>query len=184
MCRYGRLHPLTLSSHKYTFSSGRVRQAKGMMMRWLRRVVTLAATTTLVMGLAAPAFAAPPKVIGTVDDDGFEVNCGAETILRDRHGWYGLIQSVDHVSKYHIAIVYTNEGGETWRYMDTGLFRSFEVDGDPYVSLSGRSTNVGPDGTGWVGRWVFNDAPDGGLVSLTGNAQGDIDLVACEALTG
>jgi hypothetical protein len=131
------------------------------------------------MGLAAPAFAAPTKVGGTVVEEGFVVDCGAETILRDRHGWYGLIESVDHVTKYHIAIVYTNEDGKTWRYMDTGLVRRFEVDGEPHISLSGRSTNVGPDNTGWVGRWVSN-----GGESRTGNAQGDIDEAACESLTG
>lgn len=134
--------------------------------------------------MAAPALAAPQNVDGTVSETGVEVDCAGETLLRDRHGWFGLIQNVDHVTKYHIAIVYTNDDGRQWRYMDTGLIRWFEVDGDSYISLSGRSTNVGPGDSGWIGRWVFNLAPDGGLVSLSGHGLGDIDDAACDALTG
>ncbi|MDH3261950.1 MAG: hypothetical protein OEM81_13020 [Acidimicrobiia bacterium] len=147
-----------------------------------RRSLVLGLAMVLAVVLAIPAAADPKFVDGTVDEVSEEIECGAETIWRDRQGWYGLIQNVDHVSKYHIRITYRNVDGDKWRYQDTGSLHWFDVDGEAHISLSGHSTNVGPDATGWYGRWVFNLDQET-VVSLVGKGQGDIDQAACDALT-
>ena len=143
----------------------------------------MSAVIAMMVGLAVPASADPKNVGGTLDESGVEIDCGTEKILRDRQGWFGLIQKVDHVTQFHIRITYTNQDGDTWRYQDTGQVRFYEVDGEAHESLSGHSTNVGPGNTGWYGHWVFN-IDQNTVVSLVGAAQGDIDQAACDALTG
>jgi hypothetical protein len=76
--------------------------------------------------------------------------------------------------------MYSNAGGTTWTYIDTGVIRTFERDGDLYVSLSGRSVNVGPAGTGWIGHWEINTLTN--EVWRAGLGVGDIDQLACGLL--
>ena len=129
------------------------------------------------MAAALPASADPTQVDGTVEQLNFPIVCSpTETIYRDRVGWFGSVQQVNHVNKFHIRITYANQAGDTWQYMDTGTIHF----GEGFIALSGHSTNVGPGGTGWYGRWVNR----GGTETLEGRAQGDIDQAACDALTG
>jgi hypothetical protein len=149
----------------------------------MRRSVTLGLVVLIVVGvLAAPASADPPNVEGTYEQFRWDHDCGSETIVRDISGWWGLLQDVDHVSKYHFTTVYTNADGRTWRYMNTGLFRWFESNGDSYESVTGRSENVGPGATTWIGRWVHNF--DTGDVSYVGQGLGGLDEAACLRLVG
>jgi hypothetical protein len=76
--------------------------------------------------------------------------------------------------------VYSNADGNVWSYIDTGVVRVFERDGELYVSLSGRSVNVGPDDTGWVGHWELNTVTD--EVWRAGLGVGDIDQLGCGVL--
>jgi len=81
---------------------------------------------------------------------------------------------------YHLTWTYSDVDGSSWTYVDTGVIRVFELDGDVYVSLSGRSTNVGPDGTGWVGHWQLNTSTS--HVWSAGLGVGPIDQLACNEL--
>jgi hypothetical protein len=77
--------------------------------------------------------------------------------------------------------VYSNADGESWTYIDTGLIRVFERDGVLFNSLSGRSINVGPDDSSWIGHWVLNMETN--EASRAGHGLGYIFELACSMLT-
>lgn len=96
-------------------------------------------------------------------------------------GWIGLPSDHAQAGYYHLAWVYSNAEGQTWTFIDTGALRFFERDGDPYVSLTGHSRDVGPDGTGWYGHYEVNLTT--GDVSRFGHGLGEaIDQLACDRL--
>jgi hypothetical protein len=77
--------------------------------------------------------------------------------------------------------VFSNADGDTWTYIDTGRVRFFERGGVLYGSLSGRSVNVGPDQSSWIGHWVLN--METGEESRVGRGLGYIEDLACSMLT-
>jgi hypothetical protein len=109
------------------------------------------------------------------------VDCGNGVFIdRSVSGWVGIPANADVPLFYHLARVYSNAAGQEWIYMDTGLVRTFQRDGVLWVSLSGRSINVGPNSTGWVGHWQLNT--DSGQEIRVGLGTGDIDQRACSLL--
>ena len=151
----------------------------------MRRLNALGVGAVLLVGLlgAVPTASAggPPAsrvtVVGPIVD---EIDCGGASITRTGSGWVGIPSGADVPIFYHLTWVYSNAAGNTWTYIDTGLIRFFERAGVLYVSLSGRSTDVGPDGTGWVGHWELNTSNND--VWRAGLAVGDVDQLACTAL--
>jgi len=149
----------------------------------MRRLNALVVGVAVLVGLfgAVPSALAggPPEgrvtIVGPIVD---EIDCDGGSITRTGSGWVGIPAGADRVPLfYHLTWVYSDAEGNTWTYIDTGLIRTFERDGVLYVSLSGRSTNVGPDGTGWVGHWQLNTSNDD--VWRAGLAVGGIDQLAC-----
>ena len=151
----------------------------------MRGLRVLAVSVVLLVGLigAVPSASAggPPAdrviTIGPIVD---EVNCGGASITRALSGWVGIPAMADVPTFYHLTWVYSNTEGKAWTYIDTGLIRAFERDGQLYFSLSGRSTDVGPDNTGWVGHWELNTVTN--EVSRVGVGVGEIDQLACNML--
>jgi hypothetical protein len=151
----------------------------------MRRLNALVVGIALLVGLFGAVSTAsaggPPEsrvtIVGPIVD---EIDCGGESITRTGSGWLGIPAGADVPLFYHLTWVYSNAEGNTWTYIDTGLVQFFERDGDLYVSLSGRSTNVGPDGTGWVGHWEQNTSNND--VWRAGLAVGYVDQLACTAL--
>ena len=152
----------------------------------MRRLKALGVAVAVLAGLFGAVSTAsaggPPQdrvtIVGPIVD---EIDCDGASITRTGSGWVGVPADVDGLPTfYHLTWVYSNADGGTWTYIDTGLIRTFERDGVLYVSLSGRSTNVGPDGTGWVGRWELNLLTN--EVWRAGLGVGDIDQLACGAL--
>ena len=150
----------------------------------MRGLRVLAVSVVLLVGLigAVPSASAggPPEdrviTIGPIVE---EVNCDGGTITRTVSGWVGLPADVAPIY-YHLTWVYSNTEGNVWTYIDTGLIRTFQRDGQLYVSLSGRSTDVGPGDTGWVGHWELNTVTN--EVSRVGVGVGEIDQLACNML--
>jgi len=147
------------------------------------RVLTVAAV--LLVGLigavpAASAGGAPAgaTIIGPVVE---YVDCDGQPITRTESGWVvDYAPVVGNPTNYHITWVYSNTDGEVWTYIDTGVIRTFERDGDVFVFLSGHSVNVGPDATGWIGHWLTNNTT--AEVWRAGLGLGSIDQVACRLL--
>jgi len=151
----------------------------------MRRLNALGVGAVLLVGLlgAVPTASAggPPAsrvtIVGPIVD---AIDCGGGSITRTGSGWVGVPAPADVPIFYHLTWVYSNAAGNTWTYIDTGLIRFFERGGVVYVSLSGRSTNVGPNGTGWVGRWEMNTSNND--VWRAGLGVGNVDQLACTAL--
>jgi hypothetical protein len=144
---------------------------------------------------AAPAAANPPEERGIRDVD-FSVDCdgdGQDDLLRHDYGWFQWL-SDDHL-KAHFVVTYANDNGATWTYQDNGMARWFEKDGEWFMSLSGRggATPSDLEGEGewfvtWSGHIVIvngelgDDQYQEGLMRV-GTSQGNIDDLACAALT-
>jgi hypothetical protein len=145
----------------------------------------LAVSAALLVGLigAVPSASAggPPEdsviTIGPIVE---EVNCDAGSLTRTQMGWVGLPADAETPTFYHLTWTYSSADGKVWSFIDTGLVRTFERDGDLYVSLSGRSTNVGPGDTSWVGHWELTTVTSD--VLSVGVGFGDIDQLACNVL--
>lgn len=151
----------------------------------MRRIRALSAAVVAVIGLVgtvpAAGAAGPPEDLVTVVGPIVEtVDCDGTSITRTISGWVGLPTSADVPTYYHLDRAYSDADGNTWSYIDTGVIRTFERDGDVYVSLSGRSVNVGPGDTGWVGHWELNTFTN--EVSRAGLGVGDVDQLACSVL--
>jgi hypothetical protein len=153
--------------------------------REMRKARMLGVGIALFVGLigAVPTTSAagPPADRVVVIDDVVAVDCGGVEISQAIQGWVGVPSSANVPLFYHLTHVYSNAAGDTWTYMDTGLVRVFERDGVLFASLSGRSINVGPNNTSWVGHWELNI--DTGEVVRVGTGFGDLDQRACSALT-
>jgi hypothetical protein len=153
----------------------------------MRGLNVLAVGAVVLIGLigAVPTVSAggPPDdrvtVVGPIVD---EVDCDGESITRTVAGWLGIPAEADTPFHYYLTWAYSNAEGDDWTYIDTGLIRTFERDGDLYISLSGRSINVGPGDTGWVGHWQLNTVTDD--VWRVGLGVGQIDHNACTVLDG
>ena len=149
------------------------------------RLNVLGVGVVVVVGLigAVPAVSArgPSEdlvtIIGPIVE---EVECDGESITRTESGWFGGPADVGNPSPYHLTRTYSDVEGKVWTYIDTGVIRVFERDGELHVSLSGRSANVGPDGTGWIGHWELNTVTDEGW--RAGLGVGEIDQLACSVL--
>jgi hypothetical protein len=146
----------------------------------MRRLAILVATVAM-LGIAPVASAAPPADRVSIIEFSGEVDCGGASLTFETNGWTNGAFDAGHPSFYHLTWVYSNAAGQSWTYIDTGLIRIFERDGVTYVSLSGRSTDVGPGGTGWIGHWVLNLETN--EASRVGHGVGYIDELACSMLT-
>ena len=148
----------------------------------MRRLAILLATVALLtLSIAPAASAAPPE--GRVLIVGFsrDVACDGASLTSDTTGWVNGPFDASHPTNYHLKWVYSNADGASWTYIDTGNIRFFERSGVLYGSLSGRSTDVGPDGSSWIGHWVLNMETN--EVSRAGHGLGYIDDLACSMLT-
>ena len=136
-----------------------------------------------LLGAVPTASAGGPRDdrVSIVIDSSGEVDCGGASLTFDTTGWANGPFDTSHPTSYHLTWMYSNADGETWTYIDTGVIRFFERDGQLYGFLSGRSTNVGPDSSGWIGHWVLNTETDD--VSRAGRGVGYIDELACSMLT-
>lgn len=150
----------------------------------MRRLKVLGVGVVVLVGLigAVPTASAggPPQDRVTIGPIVEVVDCDGESITRTETGWTGGPAAIGNPSTYHITWTYANAEGKVWTYIDTGVRRVFERDGELYVSLSGRSVNVGPDGTGWVGHWQLNTVTN--EVWRAGLGVGEIDHLACGVL--
>ena len=147
----------------------------------MRELMSLAAAAVLTLGLVAPASAAPPEDRVLIIDFSGDVDCDGASLTFDTTGWVNGPFDASHPTFYHLTWVYSNADGESWTYIDTGLVRFIERDGVPYNTLSGRSVNVGPDDSSWIGHWVLNMETD--EASRAGRGLGYIDELACSMLT-
>ena len=146
----------------------------------MRRLAFLVASVAM-LSLAPSASARPPEDRVLFLDFSDTIDCDAASITFDATGWANGPFGVDHPTNYHVKWVFSNADGETWEYNDVGNIRVFERDGVLYESLSGRSTNVGPDNSTWIGHWLHNiDADE---TSYAGHGLGDYFELACSMLT-
>ena len=148
----------------------------------MKRLAILVATIAMVI-FAPAANAAPPEdrvsIVGPFVD---VIDCDGVSIARTQSGWLGIPANAETPFHYYQTWVYENAEGESWSYIDTGLVRTFERDGALYISLSGRSINVGPDETAWIGHWQLNTVTE--EVWRAGFGPGaTIDQLACDMLT-
>ena len=146
----------------------------------MRRLAILVATVAM-LSIAPTASAAPPEDRVLVIDFSGDVDCDGVSLTFETTGWVNGPFDASHPTFYHLTWVYSNADGESWTYIDTGLVRFFERDGVPYNTLSGRSVNVGPDDSSWIGHWVLNMDTD--EASRAGRGLGYIDELACSMLT-
>jgi hypothetical protein len=143
----------------------------------MRRLAILVATVAM-LSIAPAAIAAPPEDRVLIIDVSGDVECDGSSLTFDTTGWVN--GKPDTGFFYHLTHVYSNADGESWTYIDTGRVRFFERDGVPYNTLSGRSVNVGPDESSWIGHWVLNMETD--EASRAGRGLGYIDELACRML--
>ena len=146
----------------------------------MKRVAILVATVAM-LSIAPAASAAPPESRVLIIDFSGDVDCDGASLTFDTTGWANGPFDGSHPTNYHLKWVYSNDDGESWTYIDTGIIRYFERDGVLINSLSGRSTNVGPDNSSWIGHWVLNTETN--EVSRAGRGLGYIDELACSMLT-
>ena len=144
----------------------------------MRRLAILVATVAM-LSIAPAASAAPPEDRVLILDFSGDVECDGSSLTFDTTGWVNGKPDTGFV--YHLTWVYSNAEGETWTYIDTGRVRFFERGGVLYGSLSGRSVNVGPDQSSWIGHWVLN--METGEASSVGRGLGYIEDLACSMLT-
>jgi hypothetical protein len=136
-----------------------------------------------------PVFAQVPadgngnKLVFSVDED-FPVGCGGgEILVGNVAGWFQ-VRVFDQPSNrnveldvFHLFITYTNSAGETFSFHDVGPDRFYIDDGDLIVAITGRATS-----SGVIGHVVFNIST-GEVELIAGNEFGNVDDLACEALT-
>lgn len=144
----------------------------------MRRLAILVATVAM-LSIAPAASAAPPADRVLILDFSRDVVCDGSSLTVNSTGWVTLAHQPNFF--YHLTHVYSNADGESWTYIDTGNVRFIERDGVPYNTLSGRSINVGPDDSSWIGHWVLNMETD--EASRAGRGLGYIDELACSMLT-
>jgi hypothetical protein len=146
----------------------------------MRRLAILVASVVM-LSIAPAVSAAPPEdQVSIIIDFSGEADCDGASLTFHTTGWLDGPFDASHPTVYHLTWVYSNADGASWRYIDTGLIRTFERDGITYISLSGRSTNVGPDNTGWIGHWELDTVTN--EVSRVGVGVGEIDQLACNML--
>ena len=151
-------------------------------MRQLRLLIVGVAVLVGLIGTVPTVSAGGPPadrvtIIGPVVED---VDCNGALLTRTETGWVNGALGVDSLVTYHLTHAYANARGQVWTYIDTGVIRVYESGGVLYVSLSGHSVNVGPEGTGWIGHFVANQLTGG--VWRAGLAVGNIDQLACSLL--
>ena len=146
----------------------------------MRRLAILVATVAMLSIAPAASAAPPPDRVLIIDFSG-DVDCDGASLAFHTTGWVNGAFDTSHPTFYHLTWVYSNADGESWTYIDTGLIRFFERAGVLYGSLSGRSTNVGPDNSGWIGHWELNTETN--EASRAGRGPGYIDELACSMLT-
>ena len=117
----------------------------------MRRLAILVATVAMLSSAPAASAAPPENRVFVIDFSG-DVDCDGASLTFHTTGWVNGPFDASHPTNYHLKWVYSNADGAGWTYIDTGLIRYFERDGVPYNTLSGRSTNVGPDSSGWIGH--------------------------------
>jgi hypothetical protein len=147
------------------------------------RITALGVGAVLLVGLIGvvpTANADGPPDATTVGPVVAVIDCDGESITRTERGWYEPLPEIGNPGNYHLTWTYSTAEGKIWTYVDTGVIRLYERDGELYVSLSGHSVNVGPDGTGWIGHFVADQQT--GDVWRAGLEVGDIDQLACSTL--
>ena len=147
----------------------------------MRRLAILVGTVAM-LSIAPVASAAPPEDRVFIIDEGGEVECVGGSLTFTVTGWVnGDFDTDPPTFNYHLKHVFSNADGESWTYIDVGRAGSFERGGILYLSLSGRSINVGPDNSSWIGHWVLNT--ETGEASRVGRGLGYIEDIACSMLT-
>jgi hypothetical protein len=144
----------------------------------MRRIAFLVATVAM-LSIAPAASAAPPENRVLILEFGGEVDCDEALLTFETTGWVN--GKPDTGFFYHLTWVFSNADGDSWTYIDTGRVRFFERGGVLYGSLSGRSVNVGPDQSSWIGHWMVNT--ETGEESRVGRGLGYIEDLACSTLT-
>jgi hypothetical protein len=134
-----------------------------------------------LIGAVPVASAAPRDDRVLIIEFSFDVDCDGASLTLDATGWANGPFDASHPTNYHVKFVFSNADGQSWTWNDTGNITFFEHDGVLYSSLSGRAINVGPDGSGWIGRAVINTETND--VSYVGHGLGDIFELACSMLT-
>jgi hypothetical protein len=155
--------------------------------------ITVAAIALLVS--IASAGAAPGDGNGNqfviVVDEVVPVDCGAGgTIEGHAGGWVkgrefqgGGNRNIELVV-FHLVLTYTNDDGETFRYIDVGPdHASVDKDGNLVITVTGRPANTNESSL--QGHWVLVFDAAGNLISITphGNLGPTSDELACDALT-
>ena len=137
-----------------------------------------------------PAFAQAPatgngnKFVVPIDEDFPTVDCpGGATLDVHSKGWmqvrvFGQPRNRNvQLTIFHSVITFQNSAGETFKFNDLGPDRVYFDHGDLVVAVVGR---IG--GAGLIGRFVPNLETDE-LEFFAGNDIGDVNALACEALT-
>ena len=113
------------------------------------------------------------------------VNCGEVSINRNNTGWVQVHQFKGKGNRnielrvYHVVLTYSNDAGETYVTRDVGPDHFyFDQNGDLIITLTGRSIT----GSGYIGHVVIN-LTTGETLLVAGQEGGDLDAMACEALT-
>ena len=155
--------------------------------------VTVAAIALLVS--IATAGAAPGDGNGNqfviVVDEVVPVDCGAAGMIEGHAaGWVkgrefrGRGNRNIELVVFHLVLTYTNDDGETFRYIDVGPDHSYvDKDGNLVITVTGRPANTNQSSL--QGHWVLVFDPAGNLISITphGNLGPTSDELACDALT-
>lgn len=136
-----------------------------------------------VRGGSTPADGNGNKFVFAIDEN-LPVDCGSDVLNLHAEGWaqFKLFTGAGNrnieLDVWHIVLTYSNSAGETWVHRDVGPDHwYFDQDGNLIVSITGRST-----WSGVIGHVVFNFTT-GEAELVAGNAFGNVDAVACAALT-
>ena len=124
-------------------------------------------------------------------DFGFPVSCGAETIDFNLTGWVQ-IRTFDQPNNrnveldvFHGVLTYTNSAGQTFVWHDVGPDHYYlDKNGDFILTITGPSTASGNlDRTQIVIGHVRINLTTQEVEFIAGNQRGNIDDLACAALT-
>ena len=130
----------------------------------------------------APATGNGQKFVLPIDEEDV-VNCGPGQILTVHFfGWIQFRVFDEPVKRnveldvFHVAGIYTNTAGKTYRFNDVGPDHYYLDDGNLIIAASGRI------GGGNIGHVVTN-LTTGETVFVAGKEFESADALACEALT-
>ena len=145
----------------------------------MRRLAILVATVAM-LSIPPAASAAPPADRVLILDLTRDVGCDGSSLTFNTTGWVTARPTPATLVLPPDPGVLERRRGELDIHRHRPV-RFIERDGVPYNTLSGRSINVGPDDSSWIGHWVLNMETD--EASRAGRGLGYIDELACSMLT-